>query len=249
MKASVDAKTFATAEATEQISMMASQIYNDNSFPGEAKANYLGFARDQMVSYSATVPMDARSQFLTGASFRKMSNYEKGIMYLTKAVELSPKKQTTLLELSLAYLQSGDMNSFLEITKEAYDLDHSFPETQLAYAGALILNERKTEGKELIAQLVNRDEEGRKIAYTNPVLLNIFVEEKDYDALIDIWTYRVEADPGDTNKRISLAASYFEGGYPERAIEVIEKAIELNPDFKVTGESYIADMKAGRLPQ
>lgn len=245
----IELGTFATPEAREQIANLSGQIYSNSAFPPEIKSSFISFARGQLVGQSESAPLDARRQYLAGSGFRQINDFDQAIIYLNKAVELSPKKQTIILELALAQLQKKDAPAMLSSTQKAYELDTSFPNAKMMYGGALIYNGNSEAGHALLDELIAQGGENERMVYTSGVITNILAEVGDYEALIDSWSYRVAQDPSNINNRISLAASYYEKGERVKAIETIEKAIEINPDFREYGEQYIADMRAGRRPQ
>ena len=79
-------------------------------------------------------------------------------------------------------------------------------------------------------------------------MLQAYYNAGFYDRVVDIWEGRVERDPGNAQARISLAASYLAAGDRQKAVENIQRAIEINPNFKEQGEFYIREIRAGRNP-
>ena len=59
---------------------------------------------------------------------------------------------------------------------------------------------------------------------------------------------KLEQKPDDPQLHVSLAAAYLSNGNRKESIAELQKAIELNPDFKKQGEFYIGEIRAGRNP-
>ncbi|MFH1413219.1 MAG: tetratricopeptide repeat protein, partial [bacterium] len=75
-----------------------------------------------------------------------------------------------------------------------------------------------------------------------------YVEIGNFQKVTAIWEILIEQNPDNAQYRVSLAASYLQIGEREKAIEQLEKAIELEPKFKQQGEYYINEIRAGRNP-
>ncbi len=245
LKTAIDLGTFGTAEVREQIGTLAGQVIRDPNLSDEFKQSFATFARTQMTEHALSSPTDSRRQLLAGSAFRQMGDIKSSITFLEKAVELSPTKQTTILELSLSYLLAGEKEKVLEETMYAYNLDTSFVEAEVAYIGALLYNGKTVEADALIQELTLAGHQ--KDIYTNSAFIYVLSEIKDYDRLVEVWGSRVADSPTDMNAYVSLAASYYAQGNTSKAIATIQKAIEQNPEFKTQGEQYIADIQAGRV--
>ena len=58
----------------------------------------------------------------------------------------------------------------------------------------------------------------------------------------------MEQNPSNAQYRVSLAAGYLRINERMKAIEQLQKSIEIESKFKQQGEYYINEIKAGRNP-
>jgi tetratricopeptide (TPR) repeat protein len=70
----------------------------------------------------------------------------------------------------------------------------------------------------------------------------------NFERVKEIWQKFIEEEPGNSQYYVSLAATFVQLEERNKAIEALEKAIELNPQFKEQGEYYIKEIRAGRNP-
>jgi thioredoxin-like negative regulator of GroEL len=58
----------------------------------------------------------------------------------------------------------------------------------------------------------------------------------------------VADDPGNWQNHLQLAAVYLEVGQRQQAIAELQKAIDINEEFRQQGEYFISEIRAGRNP-
>ena len=101
-------------------------------------------------------------------------------------------------------------------------------------------------GKPEIAEDLLEKHFGTRI-YPDPKYINAYVAIGDFKKLTIVWEKLVEKNPEDWQFRLSLASAYVKTYRDQDAIRQLEKAIELNPDFKAQGEVFIKQIKEGKL--
>jgi O-antigen ligase/Flp pilus assembly protein TadD len=232
-------------EAHEQLLQFASQVQNPQlaslSTP-ELRSEILTYTKDEFANETARVPNDARLRLFYGSFLNQMGDTAGALRELTRAAELSPRKQTILFELGTLATQTGDAESALKWFKTAYDLEPVVDQARINYAATLI---RTTQGAAASALLV---EKFGTATPDNDIILQAYFDVGDFTSVVAIAEGRTILRPTDFNAFVQLGAAYLKAGHRANSITALQKAIDLNPDFKAQGEYYIQEIKAGRNP-
>ena len=236
-------------EVREQFLQMATRIEHSGE-SSEFKQLFSNRARESMEEHLDRVPNDTRTQLFMGsflgsigATRNDRTLQEDALVYLERARELSPTKQTTLFELGSRNLQLGNHEKALALFKEAFELEERNGEARTLYALAAI-----HAGNIELAEELLLDKHGT-IAIDDNRFLQAFNSRGMHDQVIEILEKRVEKDSGNVQAYVSLAAGYLNSGDQESAIENIEEAIAVDPNFRAQGEKFIQDIRSGNVQQ
>lgn len=207
----------------------------------ETQTKFFELANKSMGDLIEEVPNDARLRIFYGAFLSQFNLYNEALPHLKKAVELSPNKQTIIFELGTAYLNLGDENKAFEIFEDAYELDTNFKNAEIIYRVGAIYADKEAQVDAILGPISDKDRtEGRIInAYTRAGRVNDVVRS---------WELSIEKNPNNPQFHVSLAAAYLQVGRRQEAVVQIQKAIDLNPEFKDQGEFFIKEIQAGRNP-
>lgn len=233
--------SFGSSETREQLSSFAQQILPIPGLDNNFKQKVFDFTVSEMKKQSNQSPNDIRYMVFLGVIYNKAGQYDGAIDILQKAIKLSSKKQQLYFELGTSYLNKGEYAKGFEILKKSFELDPEFFEARKIYAVAAIFA-----GKDGLAEELMKDYGGTIV--TDERFLTAFNERKMFDKVAAIWEKFVEENPENAQYRVSLAASYLQVEKRQKAIEQLQKAIELEPRFKQQGEYYINEIQAGRNP-
>ena len=234
-------QTFGDQEAREQLGQIATRVAGSN-LGVEIKQQYLSLAGAEMLKQVEKIDNDARTQIFTGTLFDSFGQYDQARVHVERANELSPQKPTLLFQLGLNTLNRGDTEGALEIFKQAYDLAPLYDQAQIFYAVGAIYAGDNTLLENILAPVYG------SIIVDNNRLLQAYLNSGRLNEVLGILQLRVEKNPNDPQTRLSLAAVYLELNRREDSIVEIQKAIELDPNFKEQGEYYIQEVRAGRNP-
>ena len=227
-------------EIAEQAVTTALKVRNQGA-DIETQTKFLELANKEMGTLIEEVPNDARLRIFYGAFLSQFNLYNEALPHLKKAVELSPNKQTIRFELGTAYLNLGDENKAFGIFKEAYELDTNFKNAEIIYRVGAIYADKEVETDAILGPISDKDRtEGR--------IINAYTRAGRVSDVVKSWELSVEKEPQNPQFRVSLAAAYLQVGRRQEAINEIQKAIDLNPDFKDQGEFFIKEIQAGRNP-
>ncbi len=248
MQKIINQDTFGITESREQFAQLAVSVIREKDFPAEAKEKIYQISKAEMYKHMALSPLNARNYMIGGMFFAETGNLQLSIEHLKKALELSPQKQSIMLQLGAIYAQANMMNEAVEMWKKASELDGRFPTPKIAYAGGLLINNQKEEAMIIINDLL-KNESDRNALYMNDQFARILPFAKEYKLLVDLLKYRIEKDPDDINRRMSLVVTYFDANMKTDAIKELEEIKTIFPDFSTTADKYIKDIKNGKRPE
>lgn len=233
--------TFGNMEAREQFASYATSVAA-SGLPAEVKVKVLGKAIAQMEMQVTESPLDAREHLFLASLYLRGGRIDDALKVLSRAQELSPQKQQIAFLLADAYITKGDNAKAFEVLKNAYELDTSYAEAAKNLAlGAVLLGNKKY-ADELLTKALGSN----LIADQN--LLTAYARAGDFKKVRDIWLLFLEKEPANAQYHVNLAATYMQLGERQNAIRELQKAIELNPQFKAQGERFIEEIRAGRNP-
>jgi putative inorganic carbon (HCO3(-)) transporter len=234
--------TFGNAEAREQLSAYASNVAANSAFREEVKKRTINFAIEEMKKQTENAPDDARYYLFLGSLYKRAGLLQNALDTLNKAKKFSPKKQQIDFEIADIYLIKGDLETAFDILQKTYDLAPGYRQTVNNLAIVAILS-----GKTDYAEKLIFDHYGERIV-PNKQLVNAYAKVGNFERVKEIWQKFIEEEPGNSQYYVSLAATFVQLEERNKAIEALEKAIELNPQFKEQGEYYIKEIRAGRNP-
>ena len=234
-------ETFGNGEAREQFSSYASNALVFN-ISNELKIKVLQKAVSEMEKQIAENPKDARSHLFLAALYLKGGKIDIALATLDKAQELSPKKQQIFFLRADALIGKGDNKKAFEVLKEAYDFAPVYSEAAKNMALGAVLNNQSDYAEEVLMKAF-----GSKII-ADQNLLTAYARTGNFKKVRDIWLLFIKNDPQNAQYYVNLAATYMQLGDRQNAIKELQKAIEINPQFKAQGEQFIEEIKAGRNP-
>ena len=237
--------TFGSLEAREQLGSYAGQVLSVQGISQEDKTKAMSKAIEEMEKQVVVLPNDARAYVFLATLYTKAGRLNEAMGAAVKAVELSPNKQQIRFVLADIYLSSSQYDKAAEVLKAAYDLDRTYSEAAKNLLIATILQNKQGEADKLLDEFVKTFGPG----FANDMrFVNVYAKAGNYQRVKEIWQVVIANEPNNALYHVSLAATYFQLGEKENSVKELEKAAELNPDFKQQAEYYINEIKAGRNP-
>lgn len=234
-------RTFGTPEAREQLSGFATNAQIISQISEDDKLKILNKSIQEMEYQVKAAPNDARYHLFLGSLYTRANRNNDALGAINKALELSPKKQQIFYVLADIYLSKGENQKALELMKTAYELDKSNTDAAKNLAVVLVLDKKEKEAEDIL-----REKFGKEIV-ADKMLVNAYARIDNYSRVKEIWQEIIKTEDTAQN-HVSLAASYLKLEERENAVKELEKAIELNPEFKQQGEYFINEIKSGRNP-
>ena len=199
---------------------------------------FFEFAESQLKLEIEASPEDARYPLFLGLLLRRVGRDDEGIKYLQLAQSLSSTKQILLFELAGAYFNRGDKEKALQLAETAYRLAPQYNEAIGVYAQMLAYNNRPTEARALLSNIVR----------PSASLINTFIELGDLQTVLELWQQLVNSDPRNVQYRFSLAATYLQLGQRQQSIKTLQEAISLDPNMAESANYLIKEIQSGRNP-
>ncbi len=232
-------------EAHEQLLQFATQLRNPRlaSLSDEVLRNEVAlYARDEFAKELERTPNDARLLVFYGSFLRTIGDRAGAETVLSRAQELSPRKQPIIFERAILAVENEELEKGFALFKEAYELEPAFSRARVLYAAmALRVGDRA-----LFESLLM--EGFGTLTPDDDTILQAYLDAGDTDRIVAIAELRVQKDPANLERHLQLAAAYLGDGKRVQAVASLREAMRLNPDFTAQGTYYITEIEAGRNP-
>ena len=233
--------TFANQEIREQLSAYTNGVVASD-LPQDLKIKAVSLATAELEKQTKETPDEVRAYIFLSSMYGNVGRHKDALAVIERALELSPKKQQIFFLLADTYLALGDGQKAYGAVKFAYESDPEFESAVKNFAIVAIINGRVSEAEEALVRKFGT------IIVPDQSLVTAYARAGEFSKVRDIWLEFIKTEPQNAQYRVNLAATYMELGRPQEAIKELERAIELNPQFKEAGEYFINEIKAGRNP-
>ena len=237
MKEILDLDLFGTGEGREQLAQLAVQT-QDPRVPEEIRKMFHDLAVEQFEKEIAGDPNNVRMISFAATFHARFGEYKKALEYFNRAIELSPTRQSTHVDLSMLYISMGDYPRAEQTAKTAYELEKANPDTAVAYAVALIYQNKPDLGGEVLAPFKEY------ALYYDTRIINAYGNTKQYQKVIEVVNEKIARGFGGGRDYFALAGAQLELGQSAAAIASIEKGISVDASLKAQGDELIKQIKA-----
>ncbi|MBI2024418.1 O-antigen ligase family protein [Candidatus Giovannonibacteria bacterium] len=232
-------------EAREQYSHFSTIIASREDTPENIRTSTLEDALRESELQAKESPLDARSHLFLGTVYNAAGRRAQALQSFERALAASPKKQQIIFLVAQFYVDDKKYDRAIELASNAVDSDPTYTDAVSNLITLAIFAEKDDVVKSRIEQLLS---EKRVSAGNIRSWASMYASLKKYKQSADLYKKAIELDPKDIQSRVSLAATYYEMGRSDLAIEEIKKAIAINPDFKTQGEGFIQELRTGKKP-
>ena len=238
----IERDSFANQEIREQMTLQALNVFRSTSVNENEKGRIYNHVHEELQKQAEEKPGDARVYTFLAMLHRGANNTEAVLENIVMARALSPKKQSIIYEEAFARIEAEQFEVALSLLKEAYELDRSNEQARIMYAiGALYAKDQ-----ELIEELIDNEERFVALARTDLALEAAYFTGA-YELAEEIFQFRINENPDNVQLQISFSAMLNEIGESQKAIEVIEKAIDVHPQFEEQLRAFIEEIRKGSL--
>lgn len=237
-KKSIDSGTFATQEVREQLIGYAGMVASAPTVSAEGKKSILDYAFVQMEEEIRQVPEDARIKIMYAQTREAIGDLPGAFALLSQAHELSPKKQTVLLQMGLTAWKLGDRTRANELFAQAYELNMENQETALYASAGRIITGDITNGLGLLQETFGTT------TINDDILRFAFVEAKLYPLLVaSAYANVLEAKGSADSRLFYVRALATAGRLPEARLEI--EAIKRDfPEAKAVADELLKQLLA-----
>jgi O-antigen ligase/Tfp pilus assembly protein PilF len=206
---------------------------NGLSVDSGIKEKFFELARNSIQDQIERVPNNARNHWFLAVLYKNVGLLAQSEESMKKAMELSPNKQTFLIELGLNYLSQERYDEASEIFEKSYQLETSYIEPFLllsltpVYAGDFELSDN------LLQEKFNQP----LVADTR--FVEAYVLANKYERAVEFGKYVIEQKPDRIDHWVLLAQVHLYFDRPDLAEEVMTRAANFSPKFSETAQSFI----------
>ena len=222
-KEAVAEKGLGTQEVSEQLMTFATGMRSRSDVSTETRANIVTTALTQMEKQVAETPDDARLRVQLATGLRGLGQYEKALEESEKALALSPKKQTIMIERGFEFWEADKISEARDIFRKMYDLDPSFIDLAAYAAAGEIAVGNRTEGEAILMKAY-----GTTIV-DSEVLVVAYYQAKRYDDLVAVLKLRLTNKPS-AEGYLRLASAYAVSGRMIEARVTAQTALQKYPE-------------------
>ena len=268
----LDRGSFAKQEIAEQYVQQALSVAAMQEIPQDDREMFVSRAERALVQAARDKPGDARIHVFLGSFYRSVGVPVQAREQLQLARDLSPRKQSIIIQQGATELALGDTEAALEYFKTAYELDTRNQEALTLYAATLLQTDNVADalvllyGEELpdVSSDAATDTDDAvasvRIDPSNPpatlrafanndFALNAANSAETYQLLADLYEIRAAANPGRIQEWASLSFVYYEMGQIDAAIDTLDRAASATPAFAESAECIADNIRSGRAPQ
>lgn len=224
----------ANQEIREQSLSCGTNIIRSN-LPQSAKETFAYFVVTNIDKQINITPNDARAFYLGGTFLDEAGNWSAANVLLERANQLSPNKQSIMLELATNYINSNRMSDAVEITKKAYELATDNDISRAAYISVLIVSGQEGKAKEVFLK--------QPEAFYDERIVNAYMNKKQFDKAAQIYKKLIENNPENKQYYLQLAGVYFASGNKYSTIQELKLIGDKFPESKKQIDDAIKEVE------
>lgn len=231
--------TYATQEIREQLLMFSNTVVSQHEGSKDALTTLVNYALTEMKKEVDMQPDDARLRLQYALGFRVIGDFKNAHAQIDIAHQLSPRKQSILIEEGIGYWQEGDFKSAQDSFNAAYELDTSF--TQLlgyAAAGDIAAGDLAGGKKRMM------DAIGTTTIDSEPLIL-AYYQAKAYNDLVLVLEEQLRNSGGNPQVALRLAASLTAAGRHADARAVVNATVAQHPDIAPQAAELLKHIPGG----
>ncbi|MBT6691306.1 hypothetical protein HOB10_03170 [Candidatus Parcubacteria bacterium] len=168
---------------------------------------------------------------------------ERAQHYLNRSLELSAERIPTMYILAQVHAFLGEQEEAVVVLDQARDLNDEIPQTYWSYA--LIYSAQEDQGELVVANVKKAVDYGFEFTDINDVasVLPVFQAEKDYKTLEYLYVEAIRLDSKNPQWYASLAAIYQEFGDKQKAIETVNRILEIDSAYFEQVQEFINSLE------
>jgi tetratricopeptide (TPR) repeat protein len=242
MKQVIGYDSYGNPEVREQLTQLTMQLVGNAQVSNDDKQHFVKYTADQLEEQINKTPGDTRYLLFYGIYLSQLGG-PNAQMYLEKALETSPQKQSIYFEIVSNYLRLQKYDEALASAKKAYNLAPEYSEAVRIYALTAIYDNQAELSAKLLGELPENDR------VLDDRFIRAYMTTKHFDRVLALLQDKIAADPNNFQSHIDVAQVYLQMGYKDQAIKEIQTAEILNTSIKAQADAFIEQIKSGKLSQ
>jgi O-antigen ligase/thioredoxin-like negative regulator of GroEL len=227
-------QSMANQEIREQLMACSSNVIS-GQYSNVTKQAFFTLVKQEIDKQITTSPDDTRVYTLAGSFYNNIGQFTLAAPLLEKAVELSPNKQSTILQLVNTYANQGKNDEALTLVMQMYEMTPEHPAVRETYARVLILADREKEARQLFGDDLS--------LFENEFVAQIYASQKKYTQSIALYRKLIAADDKNVQLRGGLAQVQVQAGLKSQAIETLRAVQKDFPELKDQVEAAIKGLE------
>jgi cytochrome c-type biogenesis protein CcmH/NrfG len=234
-------RLFGTSEAREQLGQLAFQAL-DPRLDTNLRDKIFALTKAEFETELKNDPENLRYESFVALLYSRYGMYQQAEEHFKRALDLSPSRQSTWIDLGTMYLQTGNSAQAEAAFKTAFDLTHDYSEARMYYAIGLIYNKKFAEADEIMKGV---DEGSARLRYDNR-LINAYGNNKQYQRVVDLINDKIAANAATGRDWISLGGAYMELGQKQKAIESFLTASSTDSSLGAQADQFINQIQKSK---
>jgi O-antigen ligase/protein involved in temperature-dependent protein secretion len=231
-------QTTLNQEIREQLISCSINVILSDAINPKTKDEFFLLTKAEIDNQIKTTPNDARIYILGSSFFNGIGDWNSALPLILKARELSPMKQTPMLDLAVNYINTNKSKEAVEIAKQAYELAPDYPVAQSVYVISLISNGEEKRARELFPDSPQ--------LFTDQRIISSYLRNKQYDKAITAYRDVLAKNPNDIDARSRLASVYYVSNQLQKAIEELKVLKTLSPQLNREIDAAIKQIEEGK---
>jgi O-antigen ligase len=228
--------SFADQEITEQLTTFAETSIGNQSIPVADRQAIFTYAAQQTQALVNRVPNDARIRLQFALLLRAGNDFPDALTQIHAAEQLSPKKQSLLIEEGLEDWESGNTAAAHAAFDKAYSLAPDATDLATYAAVGDIITGQPAVGKALLMKVF-----GTTIV-DNEALMLAYYQTKDFPDLIALWQMRVVNQHHSASAEFGLVSAFASAGHYAEARAEIQTAVNEHPEVAQQGATLLTEL-------
>lgn len=231
-------QTTLNQEIREQLISCSINVFASDAISPKTKDEFYIFTKKEIENQISTTPNDARIYILGSSFYNSIGDWASALPLIQKARELSPYKQTPMLDLAINYINTSKPKEAVEIAKKAYELATDYPLAQSVYVMSLINNGEEQKARELFLD--------KPELFSDQRVIGLYMKNKQYDKAISAYKNVLTKNPNDVDTHSRLASVYYISNQLQKAIEELKVLKTLSPQLNKEIDATIKMIQEGK---
>lgn len=162
--------------------------------------------------------------------------YQKVLELGKQAIELSPTRPQIYFEMGQASISQGKGDRAIEYFKKGVEQNPETLESHWSLMAAYILTGQSEKAEQEKEFLTENGYDFNSISKLQRIL-PIYIAAKNIDKVIETLEKMISIEPN-ANYYAQLASAYYQNKQNEKAIQAVDRAVELNPSLKQEAQKF-----------